>query len=129
IDMVIALSAKSGTPVDELVQAFGVHLMGRFKILYPAFFQDKKDSFEFLEGIEDTIHTEVRKLYPTAELPNIDWKLINENCMEIHYNSNRPFSALAVGLIKGCIQHFNEEADIKVEGSANKAVITINRSS
>jgi hypothetical protein len=127
IDMVAALSEKSGIPIDDLVQAFVTHLMGRFKVLYPFFFQDKNNSFEFLEGIEDTIHTEVRKLYPSAELPQIDWIRIDEKSMEIHYSSNRPFSALAVGLIKGCMSHFQEEANISMEGNANKAVITIKK--
>ncbi|MBF0194736.1 MAG: heme NO-binding domain-containing protein [Magnetococcales bacterium] len=127
IDLVVALSEKTGVPADDLVQAFGEHMLARFNELYPMFFQDQDDMFKFLEGIEKRIHSEVRKLYPSAELPMIDWECPEPNIMQLHYKSGRPFAALALGLAKGCIAHFNESCEITMEGSPTDAIITLKR--
>ena len=71
VSLISELSEKTGVPLTTLIETYGRHLFGRFNDRYPAFFEDIKDSFDFLSGIEDRIHSEVRKLYPHAELPAI----------------------------------------------------------
>ncbi|OSM02411.1 heme NO-binding domain-containing protein [Magnetofaba australis] len=127
VALVGALSQKTGQPPEALVEAFGVHLLGRFRVLYPDFFSGKSDAFEFLEGIESTIHTHVRKLYPSAELPVITFTRDGDKIMRLSYKSSRPFAPLALGLVKGAMAHFNEPAEVEMSGSANDAVITITR--
>ena len=70
VALVSALSARSGLAVADLLRAFGAHLFGRFVQGYPDFFARVDNAFDFLAGIEDIIHAEVRKLYPDAELPH-----------------------------------------------------------
>lgn len=111
VTMVVALSARSGMAVPDLVKTFGTYLFGRFVALYPTFFEDVSDSFVFLSGIENIIHAEVLKLYPDASLPKFDVQIKGDELI-MTYHSNRHFADLAEGLIIGASQHFNEKFDI-----------------
>jgi hypothetical protein len=106
VAMVVALSETTGTPVPTLIKAFGRHLFVRFSETFPGFFEKVPDAFYFLSGIETRIHSEVRKLYPDAELPSFDCSRPAEDMMVLDYRSQRPFADLAEGLIEGCIAHF-----------------------
>jgi len=55
-----------------------------------------------------TIHVEVRKLYPDAELPTFTCDTSTPGRLTMLYRSSRPFADLAEGLIAGCIAHFCE---------------------
>jgi hypothetical protein len=102
----------------------------RFYVLFPQYFKGIDSSFRFLEQIEDYIHVEVRKLYPEAELPSFECDTSQPGCLRLTYRSTRPFAALAEGLIRGCIAHFREDADVEVEdlssgkGTAARFLIT-----
>jgi hypothetical protein len=118
VQMVVALSQRSNIPAATLVQVFGEHLFGRFNALYPSFFAGQFSVLDFLEGIETVIHTEVRKLYPDAQLPQFDCTRTVDG-LRMRYSSPRHFGDLAEGLIKGAIAHFgggvavsrNDQAD------------------
>lgn len=107
VQMVVALSLRTDVPVPTLVQVFGAHLFGRFSSLYPSLFADQVSALDFLEGIETVIHTEVRKLYPDAQLPQFDCTRTSDG-LQMRYSSPRHFGDLAEGLIKGAIAHFGE---------------------
>ena len=87
----------------------------RFYVLFPQYFKGISSSFEFLERIEDYIHVEVRKLYPEAELPSFACDTSEPGHLSLTYRSTRPFAVLAEGLIRGCVAHYGEAADIEVE--------------
>lgn len=106
VALVVALSQRSGAAVRDLLLAFGEHLFGRFVVGYPAFFSGTSDAFTFLAGIEDIIHSEVRKLYPDAELPRFDVERHTDRELVLLYQSGRHFEDLAEGLMRGCIAHF-----------------------
>ena len=130
IKLVSCLSKETGISTAELMQSFGIYMFERFYVLFPKYFDGVDSSFRFLELIEDYIHVEVRKLYPEAELPSFDCDTSQPGRLCLTYQSNRPFAALAEGLIRGCIAHFREAADIQVEdlsngkGTAARFVIT-----
>lgn len=109
------LSEQTNIQVQTLVQTFGEHLLDRFVEMYPQFFESVNTCFEFLETIEHKVHVEVKKLYPDAELPTFDSKIISANHMELMYQSKRPFSALAYGLITGSARYYGEAIDIEME--------------
>jgi hypothetical protein len=114
IALVVALSAETGITVPDLVRTFGKHLFGRFVLGYPRFFEGINSTFQFLSGIEDVIHAEVRKLYPDAELPTFEVEK-RENGLTLTYFSDHPFADLAQGLIEGCVAHFGEAIDVHRE--------------
>jgi len=107
VAMVVALSKRTDIAVPALVQVFGEHLFGRFHALYPSFFQGVTSALDFLEGIESVIHTEVRKLYPDAQLPQFECTRSDDG-LQMLYSSPRHFGDLAEGLIKGAVAHFGD---------------------
>ena len=113
IELVSKLSEEIEADIPLLVETFGSYLFSRFVVLYPDFFKENQSTFDFLDLIENHVHVEVKKLYPDAELPSFETKRINDNCLEMIYQSKRPFAPLAYGLMKGCIAHYQEDIDIK----------------
>lgn len=115
VALVSALSARTGASLSDLLLAFGEHLFGRFVEAYPSFFTGVEDPFEFLAGIEDIIHAEVRKLYPDAELPRFDIEHRSERKLVLNYDSRRHFEDLAEGLMRGCFAHFGQAVHLARE--------------
>jgi Haem-NO-binding len=111
VSMVVALSKRTDIAVPTLVGVFGEHLFGRFHALYPSFFEGVTSALDFLEGIETVIHTEVRKLYPDAQLPQFDCTRSPDG-LQMLYSSPRHFGDLAEGLIKGAVAHFGDKLSI-----------------
>lgn len=129
--LVGALSARTGIPVEDLQETFGRHLFGRFRALYPAPFDGIDDALTFLASVEDTIHSEVRKLYPEAELPTIDTAFAGPDRLIVTYRSTRPFGPLCRGLISACCDHFGGSYAIASEdrsrGGTSEVHFTITR--
>lgn len=131
VSLVVSLSNHSGIDVPTLIKTFGHHLFGRFSTLYPGFFPDGQEAFDFLESIENYIHVEVRKLYPDAELPTFDTQRDGEHKLIMLYQSKHPFATLAEGLIEGCLVHFRVEANVTAhdlsDGAGTKVEFHIER--
>lgn len=108
VALVQALSSQSKLSVAALLKIYGEHLFGRFAALYPMFFLDQTDAIDFLAGIEDVIHTEVKKLYPDAQLPRFEVLHKSTERLELLYISAHQFEDLAEGLIAGCINYFGQ---------------------
>jgi hypothetical protein len=128
--LVIELGKATGTPVPRLMHAFGEHLFQRFTVVYPKLFESVSSAFDFLQGLETVIHSEVRKLYPDAELPRFDVAERSAQRMVMVYRSSRHFADLAEGLLRGCARHFDEPIEIGREdlpadrGSAARFTLT-----
>lgn len=108
VSLVGALSDRSGTPVADLVKAFGQHLFGRLSVLHPEFVVGIDDAMDFLERVDKVIHVEVLKLYPDAMLPRFDTRREGDR-LQMIYRSPRGMEDLAEGLIHGCLGHFGQE--------------------
>ncbi|MGB0202205.1 MAG: heme NO-binding domain-containing protein [Candidatus Poseidoniaceae archaeon] len=125
VSMVVTLSEETEIPVQDLVKAFGKYLFGRFLDLFPIFFTHKT-SFEFLASIHDVVHVEVLKLYPDAELPDFIGKLSEDGrTLHFEYHSHRHFADLAIGLMEGTFDHWNENVEIEMEdrSTADKQIV------
>ena len=115
LKMVTELSRISGVPAEGLVNAFGRHLVKRFTVVYPRFFEEADGAFDFLRNIENHIHVEVRKLYNETELPTFSWNLVEANFLQLTYRSRRPFALLAQGMIEATFEHYNEKVELTRE--------------
>lgn len=113
--MIGYMHEATGQPVPEMVHGFGEHLFARFAEKYPRFISRAGSAMEFLESIETHIHTEVRKLYPDAELPRFDCERPDPDTLVMVYSSSRPFADLAHGLIEGAIAYFKEKVTVTRE--------------
>ena len=115
VSLVVALSKETDLEVPVLVEAFGKYLFGRFLKLFPVFF-DHSTSFEFLNSIHDVVHVEVLKLYPDAGLPSFESKISEDGkTLWFEYHSSRHFADLAVGLMNGAFEHWNENVTVEIE--------------
>ncbi len=114
VTLVVKLSEVTEIPVPDLLQVYGHHLFFLFSKSHAQFFEDVSGSFDFLEKIDNYIHVEVKKLYPEAELPKFEIER-DDSKMEMIYMSSRKMSDLALGLIKGCLEYYEEKADIKMD--------------
>lgn len=115
--LVAQLSLHTGLSATVLLETFGHFLLGRFAVLYPAFFADT-DLFDFLASVDQAIHLEVRALYPDAELPRFDVEHRDADRMVMRYRSRRCLAPLGKGLIQGAIDHFDASCDVRVESAS-----------
>lgn len=117
IAMIERLSETVGLEKGDLVKSFGRYLFRAFTRNNKSFFEGVDDAYEFLNGIETVIHTEVRKLYDDAKPPAFDCDRIGDSQMVLLYRSSRPFADLAEGLILECLEYFGDEAKLsRLEG-------------
>jgi hypothetical protein len=66
----------------------------------------------FLLTLNDIIHSEVRKLYPGAEVPEFDFDDRDPAYLLLGYRSARRLCALAEGFIIGAAHYYGEEASL-----------------
>jgi hypothetical protein len=130
VALVEALARHANSTATVMLRSFGEYLFGRFAAGYPAFFESASGALEFLAGVDNYIHVEIARLYPDAELPSFECHSPRSGCLQMTYQSARPFSALAEGLIRGCIGHYGQSVDIQTEdlsdgkGTAARFVLT-----
>lgn len=113
--MVGQLSAKTSLSHEDLVFVFGKYLFNSFVKHYPQFFEGEFKVLNWLEGIEEVIHSEVRKLYPEACPPRFRCERRSVDELVMFYESDKPFSKLAEGLILGCIEYSKQDFELVYE--------------
>ncbi|WP_293760494.1 heme NO-binding domain-containing protein [uncultured Aquitalea sp.] len=128
--LVGALSRASGQPAGALIHAFGYYLFGRFAQVYPDSLVGKDNTFSLLCCIENSIHVEVLKLYPEAELPRFAVESMDDTTLVLRYDSPRCLGELAKGLIQGALDHYHEcgvirEEALKADGSSMRFTVEL----
>lgn len=113
--LVEKLSEKVGISIEELFFYYGKYVFDIFGKGYKEMIERYPDAFNFLSRIEDTIHVEVLKLYPKAELPTIHITNRTSEKLEMVYTSQRRMYDFAEGLLVGCMEYFKEEAKVTKE--------------
>ncbi|MEM7240836.1 MAG: heme NO-binding domain-containing protein [Pseudomonadota bacterium] len=113
VKMVVFLNQATGNEVSQMVHDFGRYLFGQLAKSHTSIVGDETKIIDFLEGIESHIHTEVRKLYPDAELPMFETNRLDETHLVMDYSSSRPFADLAHGMIMGASDHFGNSLVVK----------------
>lgn len=112
LKLVSILSVELGVPIPDLVRSFGVYL---FPVLYarrPKQLDEVKGVIEFLTFVENTIHYEVKRLYPDTYLPTFEHELLPDGQLKLIYRSKRKMCTLAEGLIEGAATQFNQTVQI-----------------
>ena len=114
IAVLVGLHEATGREIPTMVRSFGEHLFGRLGAAHGDLLEGLEDPVTFLENVDGVIHVTVRKLYPDAELPEVRAERTADGAL-VRYRSPRPFADLAEGLIQGCLNHFEAEAEIERE--------------
>lgn len=105
--LVEAASVALGEPPNGVVRWFGRNAMPLLAERFPGFFEGHRSTRSFLLTLNDVIHTEVRKLYPGADVPVFEFDPADD-VLAMWYRSPRRLCALAEGLIEGAADHFGE---------------------
>lgn len=121
VSLVALLGKRTGTPVPDLLKAFGEFLFGRFTTIYGDKIDGMKDAFDLLRQVDSLIHHEVQKMMPGAELPKIRTMDDGPNRLIVDYQSIRCLGDVAAGLIAGCVAHYGNGIDIQREDLAGDA--------
>lgn len=109
------LCRSTGHQPTEMLREFGRSLFPVLARSYPALVQPESDVLTMLERIDSVIHVEVLKLYPDAQLPTFHHERRGPHELVLDYRSERSFGDLAEGLLRGCIEHFQEPVEITRE--------------
>jgi hypothetical protein len=96
------------------VRWFGRSAMPLLARRYPGFFSEHRSTRSFLLTLNRIIHTEVRKIYPGADVPDFDFEgLSADDQLILGYHSKRKLCGLAEGLIEGAADHYAERVSIR----------------
>lgn len=128
-----ALSKATGVEPGALMLEFADTVFALFLRRYKPMIEQAASCFAFLEGIEQHIHVEVRKLYPDAELPDFGYPTQAADVLVMDYRSPRPMAKFAEGLVRAAIRHYGEPIAMTVEdqsqGAGTAARFTLTRQS
>ena len=132
VTLVTNLHEKTDIPLPVLLETFGEYLFSSLHRAYGGLFSHVTSGLELLNSIEEHIHVQVKKLYPDAELPTFNVLEKSSDKIVMEYYSERKMGDLAVGLMRGCMKHFNEEATIEKDmisedGKKVKFTVTMNK--
>jgi len=117
--LVEAASASWELPADELVRRLGREALPLFAERYPQFFEPHETTLEFLLTLNEIIHPEVRKLYPSAEVPAFDCS-VSDHRLTMRYRSPRKLCLFGEGLIEGAAAHYEETVTIEQPSCMNR---------
>jgi hypothetical protein len=110
--LVLSLSEQLKVEPDEAVEWFGRHALPKLAVAYPELFEAHTTTLSFLATLNDIIHPEVRKLYPGADVPLFDYRLVESDRMLMGYRSERGLCFFGQGLIEGAGRHFDENLKV-----------------
>jgi hypothetical protein len=107
-----AAAAKAGMDREQVLRWFGEKAIPLLAAHYPDFFTPHRSSRTFLNGVNDIIHAEVRKLYPGAACPHFGMKVDDGGALQMIYRSDRRMCALAEGFIRGAAAWYGERVEV-----------------
>jgi hypothetical protein len=110
--LVGSLAPQLGMAPDETIVWFGRKALPKLAVAYPQLFEPHGRALSFLETLNDIIHPEVRKLYPGADVPVFDYRLVESDRMLMGYQSRRGLCFFGEGLIQGAAEYFSENLEV-----------------
>lgn len=110
--IVSKLSEITGIEVPILIETYARHLFGRIVGLYPPMTKGFTSALPFIAQVDTFIHPAVKKLYPDADLPSFKLVTLSDTELVIDYVSDKSLMSMAVGLMHGAADFFNQKLDI-----------------
>lgn len=110
--IVMKTCERLGTPPDLALRLFGCFLFEKLAARYPLYVEPHTHPKPFLLSIHDTVHVEVRKLFPGSITPEFEYVDSGEGLLTVKYRSKRKLCYAAEGLIQGALEHYGVPARI-----------------
>ena len=112
LELIVLAAETLNVPVDEVVEMFGRFLSAELIRLYQRVIKPHWRTLDIIENTETFIHSAVRVGNPGALPPVLDAIRLSENELQLLYSSDRKLCKLAIGIIKGLADHFQEVIEI-----------------
>ena len=112
LELIVLAAETLNVPVDEVVEMFGRFLSTELIRLYHRVIKPHWRTLDIIENTETFIHSAVRVGNPGAVPPVLDAIRLSENELHLLYSSDRKLCKLAIGIIKGLADHFQEVIEI-----------------
>ena len=111
--LVAAASAALSLDRNAVLRWFGHTAIPVLAELYPSFFEGAADARTFVEGVNNIIHAEVRKLYPGAACPHFRLHAAPSGDLVMDYLSAREMCALAQGFVEGVAAWYMQPVEFR----------------
>lgn len=115
LQLLTGLKKHTGIEVDDLLLLYAEHFFEVIKRSYGQFLTRFTNPIEMLASVETHIHSEVRKIYPDAELPCFEVQEKTDDSLIMIYKSGRAMHYFGLGLMRKTFDHFNTTATIVIE--------------
>ncbi|MCY3005529.1 MAG: protein kinase [Planctomycetota bacterium] len=112
LELIVLASQTLRVPVDEVVELFGRFLSTELIRLYSRVIKPEWRTLDIIENTETFIHSAVRVGNPGAVPPVLDAIRLSENELQLLYSSDRKLCKLAIGIIHGLADHFQEVIEV-----------------
>lgn len=113
LGLVVLAAETLGAPVDQVVESFGRFLSTELIRLYQRSIKPEWKTLDIIENTETYIHSSVRAGNPGSQPPVLDAIRVSDDELQLLYSSDRKLCKLAIGIIKGLADHFNEVIEVK----------------
>ena len=111
LDRIAAATGRSRARVDRDFGVFAARTT--FAGLYPEYYAEADDVFDFLLGIEEKIHELVRATIRGASPPKLHVQPLGGTGVLVSYTSERGLCKLLEGLVRGTAQHYGDTIEIE----------------
>ena len=98
---------------SSALELFGEYLFNALGAKYPEVISSFDNPKDFLKGLDEIIHVEVKKMMSGATPPQFITKLDREDELHLVYRSERKMCALAKGLMNGLNKMYDNSMEIK----------------
>lgn len=126
VAVISALVKRSGLAMKIILEQFGQFCFACWVTKFPELFTNR-DLFDVLASIDDFHESEVRKLYPDAELPS--FRMIERSAHHVimDYRSCKPLADLAVGVVRGAGEHLKTPVSVSYDAKGASILFRVER--
>lgn len=107
--------AKTGLSSFDIQVMFGEAMVPDLLMVYDKYINPSWKTLDMIEYTEQIMHKVARVQDPGTEPPVLHVTRVNKNQLIIDYYSKRKMAGLAIGIIKGIANFYNESDVITVE--------------
>lgn len=110
VALALTIADRLGVSVTDALRAFGEYLFPQLMSRGPVQVQEYNGLSDLLINLDNTVHSEVKRVSPEAYLPFFVFKLAS-NRGHLVYKSKRKMCAVAEGLLLGAAKFYNEKIE------------------
>lgn len=114
VKVVGAMAALSGKTQYEVQEQFGAFLVPDLLMIFKKYVDPSWRTFEMLQYAEEHMHGAVRNSDSRTTPPRLFVNKVTPKLLIIDYHSKRRMAGIAVGIVKGIADYFNEADQVTI---------------